>query len=112
MKILNKLFIYLIRFYQKYLSIISFGSCRYHPTCSSYAITEFEKNNFFLAFFNTTFRICRCNPLFEGGFDYPLIKLSLNNKDFKKIKIKYWLIPAGDDKYYIIKNWDRNNIHN
>jgi hypothetical protein len=50
--------------------------------------------------------------LFEGGFDYPLIKLTLNNKEFKKIKVKYWLIPAGDNKYYIIKNWDRNNIEN
>lgn len=109
MKIFNKIFLYLIRFYQKYLSIITHGSCRHHPSCSNYAVIQFENNNFFLALYHTIFRVGSCNPLFKGGFDHPVIKLSLNNQVFKKIKIKYWLIPAGDNKYYVIKNWDRNN---
>ena len=112
MKIINKIFLGLIRFYQKYLSVISFGSCRYYPTCSSYAIMQFENRDFLKAFFFSLLRILKCNPIFKGGIDHPLIKLSINNQVFKKIKIKYWLIPAGDDRYYIIKNWDKNNINN
>jgi len=50
----------------------------------------------------------KCNKLFRGGFDYPIVRYSLDNVSFKKIKIKFWLIPIGQDKFYIIKNWDRN----
>jgi len=108
MKIIKKIFILIIRFYQKYLSVISFGSCRYHPTCSSYAIMQFEHNNIFKAFFYSSLRICKCNPMFDGGFDYPSVKLNINNHKFKKIRVKYWLIPKGNNKYIILQNWEKN----
>jgi hypothetical protein len=63
----------------------------------------------FKAFFYSTLRICRCNPLFDGGFDYPLVKLTIHNHKFTKIKVKYWLIPQGDNKYLILQNWAKNN---
>ncbi|HIP11728.1 MAG TPA: membrane protein insertion efficiency factor YidD [Arcobacter sp.] len=100
--------LYPIRFYQKYLTVISFGSCRYIPSCSSYATIQFEKNNFFKAFFFTTIRILKCNQLFEGGFDHPKISCKLHNQNFNKNKIKYWLIPKENGKYLVIKNWERN----
>ncbi|MDD2699205.1 MAG: membrane protein insertion efficiency factor YidD [Arcobacteraceae bacterium] len=105
---MNKLFLYLIDFYQKYISILSHGSCRYHPTCSEYSKTQFIYNNFFSAFYFSIVRILSCNKLFRGGFDYPKVRYKLNNVIFKKIKIKFWLIPTGDGRFYIIKNWDRN----
>lgn len=108
MKFIKKILIYIIRFYQKYLSVISFGSCRYHPTCSSYALMQFKYNNIFKAFFYSTIRISKCNPLFDGGFDYPLVKLQINNKKFTKIRVKYWLIPKGKNKYYVLQNWEKN----
>ncbi len=78
---------YLIRFYQKYLSFFSYGSCRYYPTCSQYAIWQFENNTFFKAIYFTITRILKCNQLFRGGIDYPVIKLIRhNNINFKKIK--------------------------
>jgi putative membrane protein insertion efficiency factor len=103
MKIINKFFIRLIKIYQKYLSVISFGSCRYYPTCSEYAIMQFEFNNFFKALFFSTKRILSCNQFFRGGFDYPTTKCPLSNKSFKKITVKYWLIPKGD-RCIIVKN--------
>lgn len=105
---MNKFFIYIIGLYQKYISIISHGSCRYYPTCSEYAKTQFIYNNFFKAFFYTIVRILSCNKFFRGGFDYPIVRYNLNNVSFKKIKIKCWLIPVGEGKFYIVKNWDRN----
>ncbi|AXH15630.1 membrane protein insertion efficiency factor YidD [Malaciobacter mytili] len=103
---------YLIRFYQKYLSIFSYGSCRYYPTCSEYAVWQFENNTFFKAIYFTITRILKCNQLFEGGFDYPIIKLAKhNNINYKKIKIKYWYIPIKNNRYLVLKNreWNNNN---
>jgi putative membrane protein insertion efficiency factor len=111
---MNRIILYLIRFYQKYLTILSYGSCRYHPTCSAYAKLQFENNNFFKALWFSTLRILRCNPLFKGGFDHPKVKCFPNNKinlEFKKIKVKYWRIPTEEaNTCFIIRHntkWDK-----
>ncbi len=103
---------YIIQFYRKYLSVFSYGSCRYYPTCSDYAIWQLENNTFFKAIYFTITRILKCNQLFEGGFDYPIIKFAKhNNINYKKIKIKYWYIPVNNNRYLIVKNreWNNNN---
>jgi putative membrane protein insertion efficiency factor len=107
-KVVKYLPLKFIQFYQKYLTIISFGSCRYIPTCSQYTQIQFEHNNFFKAIYFSTIRILKCNQLFIGGFDHPIIKYKVNKGNFNKIKVIYWLIPIQNGKYKIIKNWDRN----
>jgi len=101
--LLNKIFMKLIKFYQKYISIFSHGSCRYYPTCSEYALIQFKFNNPILAFYNSVKRVLTCNQFFRGGFDYPTTKCKFSNKNFRKIKVKYWLIPKGDS-CLIVKN--------
>lgn len=109
---MKAIFKYLIRFYQKYLSVLSFGSCRYYPTCSQYSLWQFDNNTFFKAIYFTMTRILKCNQLFNGGFDYPVIKFK-NDKNivYKKIKVLYWYVPLGNRKYYVLKNreWKKNN---
>lgn len=102
--------IYLIQVYKKFLSVISFGSCRYYPTCSEFAIWQYENNNFFKATYHTIVRIFRCNQMFRGGIDYPTIsKLPKKPIVFKKTKIKYWMVPSKN-QIIIIKNqeWKHN----
>jgi len=109
---MKKTVLYLITFYQKYLTVISYGSCRYYPTCSSYAKIQFENNNFFLAIFYTLIRILKCNPFFSGGFDYVKVKCPKNgqlNLKFKKIKVKYWKVPVNNNYCLILQHntkWD------
>lgn len=109
---IKKIILSLIKFYQKYLTILSFGSCRYHPTCSSYAKMQFEHNNIFKAFFLSTLRILKCNPLFDGGFDYVKTKCPQNkeiNLKFTKIKVKYWKVPVEKNYCLILQHntkWD------
>lgn len=110
MKFFKLFFTKLIQFYQRYLSVISFGSCRYIPSCSHYALIQFEHNNFFKAFYYSTKRILRCNQLFEGGFDHPMVKCKVHKCNFNKIKVKYWLIPDKKGNCKIIKNWNRDTI--
>jgi putative membrane protein insertion efficiency factor len=106
--------LFIIKFYQKYLTILSWGSCRYYPTCSSYAKIQFEHNSFFKALYYSIIRVLRCNPLFRGGFDYPKLKCIQNDKlnlKFTKIKVKYWRVPSEDGRCYIIQNkiWEVDN---
>ncbi len=108
MKIINFLFILLIKLYQKVLKITP-NSCRYYPSCSDYAKMEFENSNFFKALISSTLRILRCNQLFDGGFDYPIVKKSfhfnkLQKREFKKLNIKYWFIQKELNNFYVIKN--------
>jgi len=108
---MKKIVLILIEFYRKFLTLFSYGSCRYKPTCSQYAKIQFENNTFFKATYFTITRILKCNQLFPGGFDYPIVKKNnLEVTTNKKIKVKYWYIPIHKDaKYFkIIKNWDRN----
>ncbi len=44
-------------------------TCRYHPSCSHYAIDAYENYNFFKASLLTVWRILRCNPFSKGGYD-------------------------------------------
>jgi putative membrane protein insertion efficiency factor len=99
----------ILKFYQKFLTIFSFGSCRYYPTCSEYAKWQFENNGILLAFYHSFTRILKCNQLFDGGFDYPHLKYNFNNIKFKKIDVKYWYIPTKNNNYIIIKNWEFKN---
>tara|TARA_X000001036_G_scaffold97803_1_gene90656 strand:- start:784 stop:1062 length:279 start_codon:yes stop_codon:yes gene_type:complete len=45
------------------------STCRFFPSCSSYAVESFEKQGFFKGFFLTVKRIIRCNPWGGSGFD-------------------------------------------
>ena len=46
------------------------GACRFTPTCSEYGKECFEKFGFLKGFIKTTWRVMRCNPWSEGGYDY------------------------------------------
>ena len=100
----------MLRFYQKFLSPLKPACCRFYPSCSEYALWQFEKRNFFLAFFYTFLRILRCNPYFRGGFDYPKIakKFSTKTLCFKPIflakkQLHFLYIPYKNKEFYIIK---------
>lgn len=105
---LRSLFIKFIKFYRYFLSPLKPQACRYYPTCSQYAMTQFQYNNFFKALFFTITRILRCNQLFIGGFDYPLVKVKKRSNIFtntqKNIqKIKTLFVPKDNQFYYIVK---------
>ena len=104
---MKKFFVAPIKAYQ-YVSRMLPANCRYYPTCSEYAKWQFELNRPDRALIASTFRILRCNQLFEGGIDYPIIrytppKLLCLGKD---IEIKYWLVPKNHIEFFVIKNFD------
>jgi len=105
---IKKFFITPIKGYQ-YLSKMLPASCRYYPTCSEYAAWQFEFNRPDKALLQSTLRILRCNQLFAGGIDYPIVSYSpplLLTLSKESIKVKYWLIPTKRDLFYVIKDYE------
>ena len=62
-------FILLIRGYQAGISPLLPASCRYYPSCSSYAIEAFERHGVLRGLYLTTARLLRCHPFHVGGYD-------------------------------------------
>lgn len=58
-----------IRAYQRFLSPILAPSCRFEPTCSSYALTSIERFGVGRGGWLAVKRIARCHPFAEGGYD-------------------------------------------
>jgi len=67
----KKIFIGLIRIYQKYISPLKRkSSCIFMPTCSQYAIEAIEERGVIVGLGLTVWRILRCNPFNNhGGYD-------------------------------------------
>ena len=66
---LKQIFIAPIRFYQRYISPAFPRSCRYHPSCSRYAIEAIETHGVLKGLLLAAWRIMRCNPFSHGGYD-------------------------------------------
>ena len=66
---MSSLLLYIIRFYQRYISIMTPPTCRFEPTCSSYSLTAIERFGPFRGSWLSIKRICRCHPYHPGGYD-------------------------------------------
>ena len=60
-----------IRFYQKYISPAKgYSSCRFRPTCSSYAVEALQKHGALKGSLLTIRRLLKCHPLHNEGWTY------------------------------------------
>tara|TARA_Y100001958_G_C21196171_1_gene523489 strand:- start:1369 stop:1584 length:216 start_codon:yes stop_codon:yes gene_type:complete len=66
---IRKLFIIPIILYQRILSPILPGSCRFTPTCSEYAKQAIIKHGIFKGIFLGIKRISKCHPWGKSGYD-------------------------------------------
>ncbi|MCR9254207.1 MAG: membrane protein insertion efficiency factor YidD [bacterium] len=68
-KLLKKLFILPILFYQGAISPFFPSTCRYSPTCSEYAKQAIMKHGIFKGIWLGIKRIGRCHPWGGSGYD-------------------------------------------
>ena len=68
-KVLSKLFILIIRFYQLSISPMLGQNCRYDPTCSQYSIEALKKYGAFKGGWLGIKRIGSCHPWGGHGHD-------------------------------------------
>ncbi len=66
---LAKPLIWLVRGYQLVISPFVPPSCRFHPTCSHFAIEALQKHGVLKGGWLAVHRIFRCHPWHPGGHD-------------------------------------------
>ncbi|HBY58027.1 MAG TPA: membrane protein insertion efficiency factor YidD [Candidatus Atribacteria bacterium] len=66
---MNKIIIFLIILYQKYISPLKPPTCRFYPSCSEYAIQAFKEYSLLKGLKLSIMRILRCHPFNPGGYD-------------------------------------------
>ncbi len=58
-----------VRLYQWTLSPFIGNQCRFHPSCSHYALEALERHGALKGLYLTGARLVRCQPFHPGGFD-------------------------------------------
>ena len=67
--VIERLLIALLRFYKRWLSPLLGPRCRFHPTCSEYAMQAIARFGALRGSWLAARRILRCHPLHPGGHD-------------------------------------------
>ncbi|MBI4990242.1 MAG: membrane protein insertion efficiency factor YidD [Rhodocyclales bacterium] len=66
---MNKLLVLFVRMYRLAISPLMGRNCRFHPSCSEYAIEALEKHGGCKGSWLTAKRVSRCHPWHPGGYD-------------------------------------------
>jgi len=67
--LIQRILIFGIKAYQRLSRVILFKNCRFHPSCSQYSIDAIERYGIFRGVKMATWRILRCSPATDGGYD-------------------------------------------
>lgn len=70
MSVLRRLAVAPLRVYQRAISPMLPRHCKYHPTCSQYAVTAVQKYGILRGSVLAAWRLLRCNPWSHGGVDF------------------------------------------
>ncbi|MEA2167967.1 MAG: uncharacterized protein QOF76_1267 [Solirubrobacteraceae bacterium] len=60
-----------LRFYRRFISPGLPPRCKFHPSCSAYAVQVVERYGILRGVVLAVWRVLRCNPWSHGGFDPP-----------------------------------------
>ena len=69
---MKKIFLSLIRFYQRHISPAFPAKCRFRPTCSAYAFEAITKYGACKGGLLALKRLLRCHPFYKGNWYDPV----------------------------------------
>lgn len=79
---MQKIVIAVIRAYQYLISPYLGSHCRFHPSCSCYALNALKTHGTWRGISLSVKRLSRCHPWHEGGYDP--VPDNINNKPNNK----------------------------
>jgi putative membrane protein insertion efficiency factor len=91
---LSWLLVFFIRAYQSVHVAFFRGSCRFHPTCSHYALEAIQTHGAGRGTLLAAWRILRCQPFCRGGFD-PVPEAKTNQRNQKRPERDAVQVPAA-----------------
>ena len=59
----------LVKAYRRLVSPLLPPACRFHPSCSAYAVTALERHGALKGSWLAARRVARCHPFHPGGID-------------------------------------------
>jgi putative membrane protein insertion efficiency factor len=59
-----------VRLYQRVISPVLPARCKYHPSCSEYAVEAVRRYGILRGLTLAVWRLLRCNPWSHGGVDF------------------------------------------
>ncbi len=66
---LKFIIVFMLKAYKYSISAILPPSCRFHPSCSEYAISAIDKHGVLRGGWYAVKRLMRCHPFGDGGYD-------------------------------------------
>ncbi|BCZ17276.1 Putative membrane protein insertion efficiency factor YidD [Helicobacter sp. NHP19-003] len=97
----------LLAFYRTCISPMKPATCRFYPTCSTYALWLLANESLPKALLKVARRVLSCHPFHPGGLDYPSTSKPLSPKFYapNAFKLVYYLVPTSPNAhtYYILK---------
>lgn len=66
---MRRIFIFFIQCYRYLISPVMANHCRFHPSCSNYAIEAIEQHGACKGVWLASKRLLRCHPFNPGGYD-------------------------------------------
>ena len=70
MSALRAVFVAPVRLYQRAISPALPQRCKYHPSCSNYAVEAVRRYGILRGLVLAAWRLLRCNPWSHGGVDF------------------------------------------
>lgn len=70
MSVVRAIMVAPIRLYQRLISPLLPARCKYHPSCSEYAVTAVRRYGILRGSVLAGWRLLRCNPWSHGGVDF------------------------------------------
>ncbi|RWR05921.1 membrane protein insertion efficiency factor YidD [Siminovitchia fortis] len=67
---MKQILLFIIRFYQKFISPLKPPTCRFYPTCSNYGMEAIRRFGAVRGGWLTFKRIIKCHPFHPGGIDH------------------------------------------
>ncbi len=69
MKYIDRMVLFIVQVYRKYISPYKRPCCRFYPTCSQYMYEAVGKYGTIKGVYLGVKRILRCHPFHTGGYD-------------------------------------------